>query len=81
MNPPSLPYHGGRGPVNILKGSSAKFPQAAQAHPACPENLVFMLRSGRPSKVKQFNGSGVGAIRRFFPYLINRFAFAECPER
>ena len=66
MNPPSLPYHGGGGPVNILDAPSAKFPQAAQAHPACPENLVFILPSGHPSKVKQTNRPGVGASVAFF---------------
>jgi hypothetical protein len=66
MNPPSLPYHGARGPVNILGRPSAKFPQAAKAHPACPESLAFTLLSGRPSKVKQFDRPGVGAIRGFF---------------
>ena len=65
MNPPSLPYHGALGPVNILDPPSAKLPQTAKAHPACPEYLVFTLPSGRPSKVKQFNGSDVGAVRLF----------------
>ncbi len=66
MNPPSLPYHGALGPVNIPNLPSAKLPQTAKAHPACPESLVLTLPSGRPSKVKQSNRPGVGAIRGFF---------------
>ena len=76
MNPPSLPYHGALGPVNILDPPSAKLPQTAKAHPACPEYLVFTLPSGRPSKVKQSNRPGVGAIHGFFSPSIYRFALA-----
>ena len=69
MNPPSLPYHGALGPVNILDPPSAKLPQTAKAHPACPESSVFTMPSGRPSKVKQSNRPGVGAIHGFFSPL------------
>ena len=69
MNPPSLPYHASLGPVNILDDSSARFSHPAKIHPACPESLFFLMPSGHPSKVKQSNRSGVGAICKSFLVL------------
>ena len=81
MNPPSLPYHAPLGPVNILEAPSAKFSQTAKIHPDCPENLLWALPSGHPSKVKQSNRTGVGAGTPFFHPLIHRFALARSGER
>src|SRR5882724_1819975 len=85
MNPPSLPYHGALGPVNILDLPSAKLPQTAKAHPACPESSVFTMPSGRPSKIKQSNRPGVGEIHGFFspldPSIRVRSPFSRDPAR
>jgi len=64
--PTRLKYHGRLEPVNLPNASSAKFPQPAQAQPACLENPILALPSEHLSKIKQSNSSSVGAEREFF---------------